>query len=200
MSDCIRTCPKAVIFDMDGTITVPVLDFRLMRAEIGIESDEGLLESMSAMDAAARERAERILLSHELTAARDSCLNDGVTEVLEALRRRDLRTAILTRNCRRSADIVIEKHGLRFDALVTREDTPPKPLPDGVHAAAGMMGVAPEECVVVGDYEFDIIAGRDAGAVTVLFAPQGRLFRTVPDFEIRSMRELPPLLDGIIGG
>ena len=191
---------RAVIFDMDGTITVPVLDFRLMKAEIGIEPDEGLLEAMSAMDAAARARAERILLSHELTAARDSQLNDGVKAVLEALRAGGLRRAILTRNCRRSVEVVLEKHGLHFDALVTREDTPPKPLPDGVHAAATMMGVSPGECVVVGDYEFDIIAGRAAGAVTVLYAPQKHSFRAVPDFEIRSIRELPPLLDGITGG
>jgi HAD superfamily hydrolase (TIGR01509 family) len=105
-----------------------------------------------------------------------------------------LMTAILTRNCRRSVDIVLRKHGLSFDAVVTREDSLPKPDPDGMLTAAWRMGVRPDACVLVGDYEFDIRSGRAAGAVTVLYSPDGRSFQTQPDFCIRSMRELPAIV------
>ena len=188
---------KAVIFDMDGTITAPVLDFRRIKAEIGVEPDEGLLESMAAMKAGERDRAEEILLRHELAAARESRLNDGAREAIDGLRNRGLKTAILTRNCRRSADIVLARHGLSFDAVVTREDTLPKPRPDGVLAAAARMRVSPGGCLVVGDYEFDIIAGRAAGALTVLYSPDGRSFPAVADFELRSLRGLLRLVDGL---
>ena len=185
---------RAVIFDMDGTITVPALDFPRMKAEIGLPPEEGLLESLRRLRPGERAAAEEILLRHETAAARASVLNDGVPATLSALAAMGIRTAILTRNCRSSADIVMEKHGLRFDALVTREDCAPKPRPDGLHIAAARMGVDMSACVMVGDYEFDVEAGRAAGALTVLYAPGGHNFRTVPDFEIRHMRQLVEII------
>ncbi|MCD6405541.1 MAG: HAD family hydrolase [Planctomycetes bacterium] len=185
---------KAVVFDMDGTITVPVLDFSLIKAEIGVAGDRPLLESVLALDGAERAGAEAILLRHELRAAHDSRLNEGVAETLGALRAAGLKTAILTRNCRVPVDIVLEKHDLHFDAIVTREDSLPKPNPDGLHKVSGIVGVDAEQCIMVGDYEFDILVGHAAGAITVLYAPQGHSFQTVPDFEIRSMLELVGLV------
>ena len=41
---------KAVIFDLDGTITQPYFDFDAIRQEIGLAKDSGpLLESMEKM-------------------------------------------------------------------------------------------------------------------------------------------------------
>ena len=41
---------KAVIFDLDGTITQPYFDFDAIRQEIGLARDSGpLLESMEKM-------------------------------------------------------------------------------------------------------------------------------------------------------
>jgi HAD superfamily hydrolase (TIGR01509 family) len=190
---------RGVIFDMDGTITVPVLDFRRIRVEMGIGEGRGVLEMMSDLDGAERARAEETLLRHELAAAHASRLNEGVEEALGLLRVMGIKTGILTRNCRQSADIVIAAHGLEFDAVVTREDCLPKPDPDGVRAAARRMGVAPDECLVVGDYEYDVRAGRAAGAVTVLFSTDGRTFDTEPDFQIRSMAELPGIVRDLNG-
>jgi HAD superfamily hydrolase (TIGR01509 family) len=188
---------KAVIFDMDGTITVPVLDFPRMKAEIGIPQDQGLLESLSAMGEGERSAAEAVLLRHELAAAHDSELNAGVVDALDSLSRMGVLTAILTRNCAESVRIVTAKHSLRFDAVVSREDSKPKPDPDGVLVAASRLGVSARSCLVIGDYEFDIQAGRAAGSVTVLFSPSGRSFQTVADFQIRSMGELPALVGSL---
>jgi len=188
---------QAVIFDMDGTLTVPVLDFPRMKAEIGIPQDQGLLESLAAMGEGERSAAEAILLRHELAAAQDSVLNPGVAEMLQSLSRLGVRTAILTRNCAESVRIVTGKHSLCFDAVVSREDSKPKPDPDGVLVAASRLGVDPQACLVIGDYEFDIQAGRAAGSLTVLFSPSGRSFQTVPDFQIRDMSELPMLLESL---
>ena len=184
---------RAVVFDMDGTITAPLLDFGRMKAEIGAPVDRGLLESMALMEGQELARANEVLLRHELEAARESTLNPGVRETLRELASMGLAAAILTRNCRASVDIVLRKHDLIFDAVVTREDSLPKPDPDGVVIAAWRMGVPAERCMMVGDFEFDILAGRAAGAITVLYAPDGRTFKTASDFHVRSIREIPEL-------
>jgi N-acetyl-D-muramate 6-phosphate phosphatase len=55
-----------------------------------------------------------------------------------------------------------------FDAIVTGLSAPhTKPFPDPIFLAAKMMGVKPEECLMVGDTTVDIRAGRSAGAQTV---------------------------------
>ncbi len=54
----------AIIFDLDGTLTVPVLDFGAIREELGL-TDEPILEAMARMDAADRARAEAVLDRHE---------------------------------------------------------------------------------------------------------------------------------------
>ncbi|MHC4713855.1 MAG: HAD family hydrolase [Planctomycetota bacterium] len=185
---------KAVIFDMDGTITEPLLDFPRIKSEIGLPPDRGLLESIAAMNEVARGRAEGILLEHELAAASTSTLNPGVREALDKIVSTGLKVAVLTRNCRRGVEIVSARHDLRFDSIVTREDSAPKPDPDGILLASRQMGVRPTECILVGDYEFDMRAGRAAGAITVLFSPDGRAFPTKPDFTIGSMAQLPGIV------
>jgi phosphoglycolate phosphatase-like HAD superfamily hydrolase len=51
---------------------------------------------------------------------------------------------------------------------MTRDDSLPKPHPDGVHKACERMGLAASELMVVGDFRFDVLAGKAAGACTVL--------------------------------
>ncbi len=56
---------KAVIFDLDGTITQPYFDFDAIREEIGLARDSGpLLESMVKMTPQLRQKTEIILNKH----------------------------------------------------------------------------------------------------------------------------------------
>jgi phosphoglycolate phosphatase len=54
-------------------------------------------------------------------------------------------------------------------AAVVSGDTTPfaKPHPEPLLEAARRLGVAPQDCVYVGDDERDIVAGRAAGMLTV---------------------------------
>ena len=53
---------KAVIFDLDGTITEPFFDFDAIREEIGMSRDAGpILEAMQKMPLGERKGAEQIL-------------------------------------------------------------------------------------------------------------------------------------------
>ncbi len=159
---------QAVIFDLDGTITRPHLDFDAMRAELGIEGRQPILEAMERMSAQQRADAEAVLDRHEAEAAANSELHDGAAEVLAALRRRGIRLGLLTRNSRKAVATVLAKHGLAFDVVRTREDGAIKPSAEPVLAICRTLGVRPRDTLTVGDYLFDIQAGKAAGTRTAL--------------------------------
>jgi HAD superfamily hydrolase (TIGR01509 family) len=162
---------KAVIFDLDGTITRPYFDFDVIREEIGLARNSGpILESMEKMTVDQRKRAELILHSHEQKAVMESTLNPGAKRTLSALRTAGIRIGILTRNRKSNAFAIADKHGLKFDAVVDREDGPIKPDAFGVLRLCEQFGVKPQDTLVVGDYLFDLLCAKAAGAVAVLLA------------------------------
>lgn len=158
---------RCVIFDMDGTLTEPYMDFQKLRRELGIPAGDIVDYFMSADDAE-RRRLDEILHRFEEDAAINATLQPGVHELLAALRARGIKLGLLTRNSRRSVAALTAKFGLSFDETVTREDGPYKPSPQPVLALAERWGVAPTEILVVGDYIHDLRSARDAGAIGVL--------------------------------
>ena len=160
---------KAVIFDLDGTITEPFLDFDSIRIQMGLAPDEGpILEIMNAADPDRRKEMEDMLHIHEQKAVEQSTLNLGVENTLQTLRDKNIHIGILTRNKRDNAIGVAEKHNLEFDAIVDREDGPAKPDAFGVLKLCEQFNVEPAETIVVGDYLFDLQSAKAAGAHAVL--------------------------------
>jgi phosphoglycolate phosphatase len=189
--------PRAVIFDLDGTLTEPLLDFEAMRAEIGLPPGP-ILEQLVDADAEMRARADLILRRHEREAIARATLADGCAELLAHLAARSIPVAILTRNVREVVDAFVRTFGFSFAAVYTREDGPPKPSPAGVLALCAAMGAAPADTLVVGDYKFDILAGQRAGCTTALVTtthtptPEELPEWGPPDLVIASLRELLP--------
>ncbi len=184
---------KAVIFDLDGTITQPYFDFDAIREEIGLPRDSGpVLESMEKMTALQRANAERILFHHEQQALEESTLNVGAEQTLASLRAAGISIGILTRNKKDNAFGIAKKHNLKFDAVVGREDGPVKPDAFGVLQLCRQFGVEPEETLLVGDYLFDLLCARAAGAIPVLLANhhQAGEFADHADFCIKQISEV----------
>jgi HAD superfamily hydrolase (TIGR01509 family) len=191
------TPPRAVIFDLDGTLTEPLLDFDAIRAELGLPPGP-ILEQLAHADAATRAEAEEILRRHERDAIARATLADGCVELLAHLAARGIPAAILTRNVREVVDTFTRTFGFSFVASYTREDGPHKPSPAGVFALCEKMGAAPADTLVVGDYKFDILAGRAAGCRTALVTsthtptPAELPDWGPPDLVVASLRELLP--------
>ena len=189
---------KAVIFDLDGTLTRPVLDFDGIRAELGLPAGP-LLEAMERMPADEWARVEQVLAGHERRAAANSELHDGTAEALEALRRKGVRLAILTRNSRESVRTVLAKHRLDglFSVIWTREDGAIKPSGEPVLRICERLDVPPEQSWMVGDYLFDIVSGKAAGARTVLMIGDGvpPEYADQADDVIRKLGEVVELLE-----
>jgi len=188
---------EAVIFDLDGTITKPFFDFDAIRRQMGLSEKAGpILEAMRGMNTKQRRQAERILHFHERQAVQQSSLNKGARETLEALRAADIRIGILTRNTRDNALAIAQKHGLEFDATVDREDGPVKPDAFGVLQICQKFGISPQQTLVVGDYLFDMICAKAAGAMAVLLKnhKDAEQFAQYADFTIDSLEQLLPII------
>lgn len=186
--------PRAVLFDMDGTFTEPMLDFPRIKADMGI-GDRPILEALADMNAPRRAAVEAILERHEEEAAARSALNPGCPELLDWLAAHDIRTALITRNSRRSVQTLIERHGLHVDFTVSRADAPHKPDPAGLRLACQRFGVAPHEAWMVGDGQYDVEAGLAAGITTVWVSHgQPRWFQAVPWRTAENLHDVADLL------
>lgn len=192
---------KAIIFDQDGTLTVPTLDFDLIRREMGIESGP-ILEAMLLMTPEERKRADEILHRHELEAATNYRLNPGVEEVFDFIRKNKLKTAILTRNQLMMVEMLTDKFPfLTFDTVITRQDDgPTKPDPYPVRKICSTLGIEPQEAIMVGDFHFDLLTGKNAGAQTVLIttAPNWQNFSHDADHIIHNMRDLINIIEQML--
>ena len=185
--------PLAVIFDLDGTLTEPLLDFAEIRREIGIAPGLPILEALEGRDATFRAHAEAILRRHELEAIDHATLAEGCAELLTLLGARGIPVAILTRNMREAVDAFIRRFDFGFQAIYTREDGPPKPSPHGARVLCEALGSAPAQTLAVGDYKFDVIAARGAGCKTALVrhpAPDDLADWGSPDLVVPSLRHL----------
>jgi HAD superfamily hydrolase (TIGR01509 family) len=188
---------KAVIFDMDGTVTESPLDFERIRADCGVPPGRPVLEHLSGLPEVERRRAEAVLAEHERRAATACVLKEGAREAIEALRARGLKTALLTRNSAESVRTVLERFALQFDCWLSREDAEPKPSPDAVLRIARRFGVRPQEVLMVGDYVFDVQAGRAAGARTAFVRnAKVALPPAEADYVIGDLHELLAVVDG----
>jgi len=190
---------KGVLFDFDGTLTLPgALDFQAIRREMNCPPDIPILEWLETVPAERKPPLMKILESAEEKAAEESLPNVGAEECLLTLRDRGVLLGIITRNSLPSVRVALERFEtvrlLDFSTVITRDDSLPKPHPDGVHKACERMGLAASELMVVGDFRFDVIAGKAAGACTVLLTNGRRSVMAAgdpePDFTVARLEEI----------
>ena len=92
---------------------------------------------------------------------------------------------------------VAKKHSLKFDAIVGREEGPVKPDAFGVLQICKQFGVEPEETLLVGDYLFDLLCAKAAGAVAVLLSNynQAEEFAEHADFTIENIEQILQIIE-----
>lgn len=184
---------NAVIFDLDGTLTKPLLDFNQIRAEMGISQESAdILTAIATMPSAQQQKAHQILFEHEQYAAQNCRLNDGAAGVIEKLKASGLPIGLLTRNTMENAQLVAQTHGLEFDAMLDRDSGPAKPDGFGVRKLCETFGTAPGQTLVVGDFLHDLLAARNAGAIAVLLKthPKADEFEEFADYSIYHLGEI----------
>lgn len=182
---------KALVFDMDGTITVLTLPLEAMRQDTkdyyiskgfpsdqfeecdGISSSTGKAKNFFLSNGYSEDdwnrmesEVDSILSQHEGFAAATAVPIEGALDIVKRIRDAGLKTAILTNNGRPAVDKILEQIplGKHFDVIQTRHESPkPKPYPDGLLKVASELGVERNEIVYVGDALIDGTAAQRAG-------------------------------------
>lgn len=157
------------IFDLDGTLTLVTHDFAALRRRLGLPPGAEILASVDAAEPGRAEEMRAEVEAWEWAAVEGTRVAPDALTLLEALGDRPM--GVLTRNTRPIALHVLEMTGLArwfpAELVLAREDAPPKPSPAGIERLLADWDAAPDEAVMVGDYVYDLEAGRAAGTVTV---------------------------------
>lgn len=158
-----------VLFDLDGTLFDADYDWPWIKAQLGMPHPDGsILDYLQSLDDAERAELERFLVSVENEATDNGHLRDGVPALLERLADLGLKRGLVTNNRRRNADLVLERYGLCFEAVVTRDDGVYKPSGEPLVRAAEEIDCPIERVAYVGDNELDVRAARDAGVAHLI--------------------------------
>ncbi len=178
---------KAVIFDLDGTITdtIPLTVHSLKEVTKQLTgktlTDRYILDNFGPMDT---EIIKTFVDNDKSEISPDMYLNhfsdnfdsfvkpmDGITELLCFIKAKGLKVALFTGRSTRGADIILEKLNIRqyFDEILAGDSTTnPKPDPEGILLSLKKLGIKPSEGMYVGDFAADIKASKAAGTMSVL--------------------------------
>lgn len=161
---------KAVVFDLDGTLVDSKLDFTELRRRLGWPEQTLILEHLASLTCPLeQQQAMQIIVDFELEGARNAGWMPNADLLLQQLNQRQIPLAILTRNMRQATELCIEALRIPIDLVLTRDDAPAKPQPEGLWQIAQRLGVQPHEILYVGDYLFDIQTARNAGSYCCLY-------------------------------
>ncbi len=188
---------QGIIFDMDGTLTVPVLDFKQIRSELNIaDANADIVEVINNRSEAEQHEAWALIERHEEEAAANCRFQPDADSVLNRFASAGIRLAVITRNTRHSADIVLGRLGVRFDPILTREFPFLKPSPEPVRHILTCWQLNPRNVMMIGDYIHDIISGREAGTHTCYYRGPSLhdAWSSEADFTVSSYAELAGLI------
>lgn len=194
---------RLIAFDLDGTLVEFNIPFDEIRIVLGIK-DGYILESiLSEKDEKKRKDMLRVLEEYEIKSARNAKLAFYAKELLKLLKEKKIIYGIITRNSRKSVETISKNFSLEFDFVVTREDANPKPSSEPIEMVLKKFGVNASSALLVGDFLFDLIAGKNAGIKTALIVHERNKnmvesFKVYADYVFSSLKELAEFLEGKI--
>ncbi|MBD2892217.1 Phosphoglycolate phosphatase [Actinomadura sp. RB99] len=216
MSDAARGRPavRAVIFDLDGVI---VDSFDVMRRAFQTAYAEVMGDGPAPFEEYSRHlgryfpdimrimglppEIEEPFVRESYRLAGEVTVFEGVGPLLAGLRRRGLRLAVATGKSGPRARSLLAVLGIAgyFEHVIGSDEVArPKPAPDIVERALGLLGARPDEAVMVGDAVTDLRSARAAGvgAIAALWGESdpAPLLAERPDAVLRSPADLLGLL------
>lgn len=188
-----RFAPRAVLFDLDGTLLDTIGDLaeaanlmlgelrRPLRSQDEIHSFVGkgipnlvrrcLTENAVATEAEIDAAVEVFRRHYGVVNGASTRIYPGVLETLAALRARSLKLAVVTNKAEAFTLPLLERMGIapHFDTVVSGDTLPvKKPDPAVLHLACERLGVDAGEALMIGDSANDALAAQGAGMPVLL--------------------------------
>jgi HAD superfamily hydrolase (TIGR01662 family) len=131
-----------------------------------------------------------------MEAAENAEVMEGAQELLSHCQSKGIKVVVVTRNSEKASKRTLEKLGLVVDMVISREHSAPKPSPEPLNMVLGHFNVEPYQMAFVGDYLFDMQAGRAAGVKTILITTQESCdsWAYAADFVVTDLFEVLDLL------
>ena len=214
--------PKAVLFDLDGTLIdsapdlgaaadkmridrgMSSLDYALYRPMAGSGARGMLHVAFGISEAHADYEAfkNEFLDNYQNAMTVKTTVFDGVDDMLTRLQQQGLLWGVVTNKHQRFTIPLSQQMSLfeTAGAVVSGDTTPhAKPHPAPLFEGARLLGLPPQDCWYVGDDERDIVAGKAAGMVTVAanygyLGVETEVLHWGADFVIHHPMELADLL------
>jgi beta-phosphoglucomutase-like phosphatase (HAD superfamily) len=182
---------KAVLFDMDGVLIdaqewhyealnqVLVLFGYEITREMHEDRYDGLttlkklqmLTQEVGLPEHVHEMINRVKQDRTLRIAAQKCFPNVSHQVLiSKLKNKNIRVGVVTNSIRQTTEFMLTYAGLldSLDVLVTNQDVrEPKPDPECYLTAMEILGVTPEETVIIEDSPYGIMAAKASGARVV---------------------------------
>ena len=176
---------KAIVFDLDGTLTDTLADLKNSvnhaLSEFGFPA-RSLEEIRSFVGNGVRRLIYLSVPENTLDEVSEKCLDvfkayykdhscvetkpyDGIIEMLSELKSRGIKTAVVTNKMHEAAVDIVK---LFFDGLIDVtigqiDGVAQKPQPDSVFLALQKLGVSKDNAAYVGDSEVDCMTAQNAG-------------------------------------
>ncbi|WP_304638416.1 HAD-IA family hydrolase [Pseudomonas sp.] len=174
-----------LIFDWDGTLSdsvgriVQTMQYAADAVGLAVPGEQavrdiiglGLPEAIAALfpeleDPAVAEALVRAYAAQYIALEETPCsLFPGVLEALDSLRSAGFLLAVATGKSRRGLDRVLRQHGLLtyFDATRCADETASKPDPLMLWQILAELSVDPNQAVMLGDSQHDLLMAANAG-------------------------------------
>lgn len=187
------------IFDLDGTLTKPVHDFAFIRRELDIPPDEDILLHLASLPDTQRYQKSERLDELEHFYALQAKAAEGVDSLIGLLTRKQCRLGIVTRNTKVFAQLSLSALELSShfldECIIGRDEALPKPEPHGIQVLISQWGALADDVMMVGDYKYDLLAGRAAGCRTIHVSNNDELqWPSLTDYRFNSLSDLTKYL------
>ncbi|MFX0022409.1 MAG: HAD family hydrolase [Candidatus Hermodarchaeota archaeon] len=186
---------KAIVWDLDGTLIHFKIDYlrarrisikilksysvpkRLLTVKVSIIENLKLAREYFVKTGFSQEKIDDIIeevdteiRKIEYEAAIKATMINGIDQVLEYARTKNLKQAIFTFNTKRNAEISLKTVNIKhyFNVILGRDNVAnPKPHPDHLTQICEHLNVSPNEILVIGDNIRDIEAAINVGAYSI---------------------------------
>ncbi|MDR1622144.1 MAG: HAD-IA family hydrolase [Synergistaceae bacterium] len=200
---------SAFILDWDGVLADTRLDFKPLRQKYFAKDKASipvpLLEAAAELPEPLRDEVMAEIRRIEIEGAERAAAVEGAKDLIAWLAGGGGRKitgkarkpwAVVSRNCRDSIILAAERCGIALPAVVlSREDPCVKPDPKALALAAERLGVDLRDCVMVGDFVYDLQAARNAGIPSVLVRGGGAEWECLADFAYATVNDFVEALE-----